>query len=262
MANRIQYRRDVASQWTSENPVLAVGEPGYETDTGNVKIGDGTTSWTSLGYSGGGGGGSGTVTSVDTGTNLSGGPITTSGTITMAADLTGVNSVTSANNTPLDIIAQGGTLTLQTDNSNSAVISKGTESEGKLEVDRLVSGNVVNSIYDAGTITSDYAPDLHNGLHQKVVWHGDVNLNNPTNVGVDGERGSITIIRDQDNIVNAVGTNWIRENINGSGQGADLTNIGDSSGLSSSNIDVTVVDFITYNGKCMYVAKRHGPFAP
>lgn len=50
MANRIQQRRDTAANWASANPVLAVGEPGYETDTKKSKIGDGTTTWTALGY--------------------------------------------------------------------------------------------------------------------------------------------------------------------------------------------------------------------
>lgn len=50
MADRIQYRRGLASQWTSVNPVLANGEPGYETDTGFKKVGDGTTPWNSLPY--------------------------------------------------------------------------------------------------------------------------------------------------------------------------------------------------------------------
>jgi hypothetical protein len=53
MAHRIQLRRGTASQWTSANPVLAVGEPGVETDTGKVKYGDGSTAWTSLPYGGG-----------------------------------------------------------------------------------------------------------------------------------------------------------------------------------------------------------------
>jgi hypothetical protein len=52
MAVQIQFRRDTAANWTSENPTLAAGELGYETDTGNIKIGDGSTSWTSLGYNG------------------------------------------------------------------------------------------------------------------------------------------------------------------------------------------------------------------
>lgn len=50
MAVKIQIRRDSAANWTSNNPVLASGEIGFETDTGNIKIGDGSTAWTSLSY--------------------------------------------------------------------------------------------------------------------------------------------------------------------------------------------------------------------
>jgi len=50
MANRIQYRRDSAAAWTAANPVLAAGEPGYETDTKKRKTGDGTTAWNGLAY--------------------------------------------------------------------------------------------------------------------------------------------------------------------------------------------------------------------
>lgn len=47
---QIKLRRDTAANWTSANPTLANAEPGYETDTGNLKIGDGFTAWTSLDY--------------------------------------------------------------------------------------------------------------------------------------------------------------------------------------------------------------------
>lgn len=50
MATKIQLRRDTAANWTRNNPVLAVGEPGLETDTGIVKYGDGSTAWNSLPY--------------------------------------------------------------------------------------------------------------------------------------------------------------------------------------------------------------------
>lgn len=50
MAIKIQLRRGTASQWTSTDPILALGEVGFETDTGKVKIGTGSTAWTSLGY--------------------------------------------------------------------------------------------------------------------------------------------------------------------------------------------------------------------
>jgi hypothetical protein len=50
MAVKIQIRRDLASVWTSVNPVLSAGEFGVETDTLFVKIGNGTTAWVSLAY--------------------------------------------------------------------------------------------------------------------------------------------------------------------------------------------------------------------
>ena len=50
MASIIQFRRDTASNWTSNNPTLASGELGIESDTGQYKIGDGTTAWSSISY--------------------------------------------------------------------------------------------------------------------------------------------------------------------------------------------------------------------
>lgn len=50
MAVQIQIRRDTAANFTSANPVLAQGEWALETDTGLIKIGNGSTVWTSLAY--------------------------------------------------------------------------------------------------------------------------------------------------------------------------------------------------------------------
>lgn len=50
MSSRIQLRRGTHAAWTAANPVLLAGEPGFETDTGLEKRGDGSTAWTSLGY--------------------------------------------------------------------------------------------------------------------------------------------------------------------------------------------------------------------
>lgn len=47
---RIQTRRGTAAQWTSANPTLAAGEMGVESDTRKIKIGTGSTAWTSLAY--------------------------------------------------------------------------------------------------------------------------------------------------------------------------------------------------------------------
>jgi hypothetical protein len=63
----IKFRRGTAAQWTSANPILSSGEPGFETDTNKQKIGNGTTPWNSLAYvtSGTGGTGGGAVSSVN-----------------------------------------------------------------------------------------------------------------------------------------------------------------------------------------------------
>ena len=45
---QIQVRRDTASNWGSVNPILAVGEPGYDSTNGIFKVGDGSTAWNSL----------------------------------------------------------------------------------------------------------------------------------------------------------------------------------------------------------------------
>jgi hypothetical protein len=45
---QITLRKDTAANWTSNNPTLASGELGFETDSKRWKIGDGTTAWTSL----------------------------------------------------------------------------------------------------------------------------------------------------------------------------------------------------------------------
>lgn len=50
---KIKFRRDTASAWTEQNPTLAQGEPGFEHDTGLLKIGDGVTPWNTLDYSSG-----------------------------------------------------------------------------------------------------------------------------------------------------------------------------------------------------------------
>ena len=49
---RIVLRHDTAANWTLHNPVLLLGEAGYETDTQKLKFGDGTKKWSELPYFG------------------------------------------------------------------------------------------------------------------------------------------------------------------------------------------------------------------
>ena len=53
MAVQILFRRGTSTEWTSANPTLGAGEPGIETNTGKIKVGDGTTLWNALPYAAG-----------------------------------------------------------------------------------------------------------------------------------------------------------------------------------------------------------------
>ena len=52
MSEQIQLRRGTAALWAANNPILALGEPGFETDTYKLKIGDGVTQYSVLPYYG------------------------------------------------------------------------------------------------------------------------------------------------------------------------------------------------------------------
>ena len=47
---KIKLRRDTASVWTSTNPLLALGESGYESNTHQMKVGNGVLRWNDLPY--------------------------------------------------------------------------------------------------------------------------------------------------------------------------------------------------------------------
>jgi len=80
MAVQIQLRRDTASNWETNNPTLAAGEMGIETDTDKYKIGDGSTAWNSLTHS-----------SLPANSITTAGGVTITGTMTHGADGTGAD---------------------------------------------------------------------------------------------------------------------------------------------------------------------------
>ena len=80
MSSIIQVKRGTAAAWTSANPTLTAGEIGFESDTKKMKVGDGSTAWTSLTYTAT----DGDISGVTAGTGLSGGG--SSGGVTLAID--------------------------------------------------------------------------------------------------------------------------------------------------------------------------------
>lgn len=87
----IKFRRDTSVNWTSVNPIPAQGEPCYETDTGKLKIGNGSDNYVALPYVSDGGGSSGdlpiatatTLGGIKVGDNLS---ITKNGTLSASSE--------------------------------------------------------------------------------------------------------------------------------------------------------------------------------
>jgi Major tropism determinant N-terminal domain len=93
MSSIIQIKRGTAAAWTSANPTLNAGEIGFESDTKKMKVGDGSTAWTSLSYTAT----DGDISGVTAGTGLTGGG--SSGAVTLAIDstvatLTGTQTLT------------------------------------------------------------------------------------------------------------------------------------------------------------------------
>lgn len=48
--SKILIRRDTTANWSTNNPILAAGEIGFDTIVGKHKIGDGSTPWNDLQY--------------------------------------------------------------------------------------------------------------------------------------------------------------------------------------------------------------------
>ena len=57
MTTRIKLRRDTEANWMAADPVLALGEAGYDTTNNALRIGDGVTTWGNLTPIAGGSGG-------------------------------------------------------------------------------------------------------------------------------------------------------------------------------------------------------------
>ena len=133
----IKFRRDTSANWTSVNPIPAQGEPCYETDTGKLKIGNGSDNYVALPYVSGGGGSSGdlpiatatTLGGIKVGNNLS---ITEDGTLSANGGSGGTTDYTKLENKPqinsieltgnktlddLGIQAKGNYLTVLPDNA-------------------------------------------------------------------------------------------------------------------------------------------------
>lgn len=132
MAVKIQLRRGTTSQWTS-NIVLSAGEVGVNTETKQIKVGDGSTTWGALPYFA-----SGTITSVTAGNGITvyttAGSSASSGAISIAIDETAIFAK--------NIINAKGDLIVGISDDTAVVLPVGTTANHTLLVDSTTATGV------------------------------------------------------------------------------------------------------------------------
>jgi hypothetical protein len=166
---QLQFRRDTASNWTTNNPILASGEMGIETNTALFKLGDGTTRWNLLPYGGlqgptgadgGGGGGTGYT-----------GPTGSAGDKYLTATTSAVTPVPVQGSFVSLTVASG----LAYIAGNSVVVVDSGNSSNSFE------GRVQS--YSSGTLVVDSITNIR-GTFSSAVYN--VNLD-----GIDGPTGAV-----------------------------------------------------------------------
>lgn len=211
MAHQIKFRRDTASNFTSNNPTLAAGEPGFETDSGKVKVGDGINAWTGLNYLTG----TGSVNSVDSGAGLTGGPITNTGALSVGAG-TGITVTADAVAVDMSVfdtddltegttnkyLTASGLATFDTDNlpGGSTNLYLNPTNLGTFNTDDLPQGSTNKYLSSASVLTTDVTmKQFSESVNVLGTSSGTVNL--------DMSQGSIHTVTMGNNITELTFTN-------------------------------------------------------
>ena len=181
MTSTIQLRRDIASNWTANNPILHAGEVGIETNTGKIKIGNGSTAWNSLGYF--------------TGDLSSLASVAFSGNSSdLNNDAGFVNASQAADAAPVQSVAgRTGAVTL----SNTDISGLGTMSTQDASSVDITGGTITgmsNPTTDSDVATKLYVDNLVSGFTQKSIADAasTSNLNATYNNGTSGVGATLT----------------------------------------------------------------------
>lgn len=177
MPTVIQVRRDTAAGWTSSGVTLAAGEIGYETDTGNFKVGDGSLTWGSLAYQ---------MPYINTGSLVNGKTSTVKETLVVnhETDRVGIGTATPAQK--LDVV---GTAAISGNTTIGGTLSAGaTTLSGDLAVNAATNADITTTTTTA-TLFNTNATTLNIGGAATAVSigaaTGTTTINN-TNTEITG----------------------------------------------------------------------------
>ena len=180
MAVRIQMRRGSTSDWNTADPILNEGEIGYNTTLGQIKIGDGSTAWSSLDYM---------VTDAELTTSLGNYiELTEKGAVNGVAELDSNKNVLTASS----VIFEGATT-----NSYQTTITVVEPTQDATITVPNVTGNMITS-GDTGTVTNAM---LAGSIANEKLSNSGITINGtPVALG-----GSISIAGDIEGVTAGTG---------------------------------------------------------
>ena len=212
MAVQIQMRRDTASNWTSNNPTLAAGEWGLETDTDKFKIGNGSTAWNSLGYSSlpsnvlplAGGAMTGAITTNSTfdGRDVAADGVTADAALPRTGGAMTGAITTNSTFDGVDIATRDAVLTSTTTTANAALPKAGGTLSGAIVgADQIISAPVLKDVGETcvanATSGSTDTIDLEDGNVHNVTLTANCTFTF-SNPPASGTSGSFTLFLNQD----------------------------------------------------------------
>lgn len=165
MAVRIQFRRGTQTEWSTSNPILALGELGYESTNKLIKFGDGITAWNTLPVAA-----AGDITSVIAGTGLTGGA--TSGVATLNLDTSVVLTAASIDaKGDLLVGTANNTYSKQAIGTNGTVLTADSTQSTGVAWTQIVPSGVIQQ-YAGTTAPAGYL--LCNGASFSSVTYGNL----------------------------------------------------------------------------------------
>lgn len=193
---RTRVNTKTAATWTSSNPVLADGEVGYESDTGKIKVGNGTTAWSSLGYTS-------ATTDTSSATNFTGTLQVNGSDVTTDADIGSTIQAYDANLTGFvaacNLPTSDGTADQVLKTDGAGTISFATQSGGSLSDQGVTASAAELNVLDGITATTaelNYCDGVTSNIQTQLDGKqtADTNLSSflsvvdlPTSDGTNGQ---------------------------------------------------------------------------